>query len=279
MSTTLSRVPESARSDPARKPPRVTVLRILLACGVVYPLLYFVAADGIAATLNDGYSRMDQAVSELSGTAAPTRRFLTAMLPVYAVLMIAFGIGVRKSAEGTRALRVTGNLFIAWAIVGTALAAIPDELTPGCRQGRAHVGERHRPSRHERLDARVHHVGVVVWCESVRKRVPPLLDSHRRHRARLRRLLMSTQAPNVPDPTPWMGLYERVMMWAWFLWIAVLAIILLRRATETALRKTSPSGHSDLTTVGPGESNVEAHGAQRAGAAATRGVVDAGGPR
>jgi hypothetical protein len=31
------------------------------------------------------------------------------------------------------------------------------------------------------------------------------------------------------DPTPWMGLLERISMGAWFLWLAVLAVELLRR--------------------------------------------------
>jgi len=31
------------------------------------------------------------------------------------------------------------------------------------------------------------------------------------------------------DPTPWMGLLERVSMGAWMLWLAVLAVQLLRR--------------------------------------------------
>src|SRR5262245_32706792 len=125
MSATVSRVPQVARRDTVRSAPRVTLLTVLLACGVVYPVLYVLASDGIAATLYHGYSRMDQAVSELSGTAAPTRWFLTAMLFVYTALMIAFGIGVRKAAGRTRALRVTGNLLVAWAIAGLLWLPFP----------------------------------------------------------------------------------------------------------------------------------------------------------
>jgi hypothetical protein len=32
--------------------------------------------------MHDGYSRIDQAISELSGTSAPTRLLLSAMLPI-----------------------------------------------------------------------------------------------------------------------------------------------------------------------------------------------------
>jgi len=46
--------------------------------------------------------------------------------------------------------------------------------------------------------------------------------------------LTGMQAPKVPagEPTPWMGLFERVSLWAWLLWMAVLAIILLRDRTR-----------------------------------------------
>jgi Protein of unknown function (DUF998) len=227
MTTTLSRLPESARSDTVRKTPRVTVLKILLACGVVYPVLYVLASDGIAATLYDGYSRMDQAVSELSGTAAPTRWFLTAMLLVYTALMVAFGIGVRKSAAGSRALRVTGNLFVAWAIAGLLWLPFPMSSREDVVKGQP---------------MSVNDIGHLVMSGLTLVFIMSALWFGAKAFGRRFRLyslvtaatvvvfgvLMSTQAPNVPDPTPWMGLYERVMMWAWFLWIATLAIVLLR---------------------------------------------------
>ena len=43
-------------------------------------------------------------------------------------------------------------------------------------------------------------------------------------------LLTSSEGANVPDSTPWMGLYERVGLYGFYLWLAVLAVILLREA-------------------------------------------------
>lgn len=42
--------------------------------------------------------------------------------------------------------------------------------------------------------------------------------------------LTGIEAPKVPlgEPTPWMGLFERVLFAAWLLWLSVLAIALLR---------------------------------------------------
>ena len=62
---------------------RTTVLKGLLACGVIYSLLTAIVNDVVAAEIYEGYSRTSQAISELSATAAPTKALLTALLPVF----------------------------------------------------------------------------------------------------------------------------------------------------------------------------------------------------
>ena len=93
MSITSGRAPEKTRRHVASATSRPGLVEVLLACGVLYPLTYVVANDLVAATLYDGYSRMDQAISELSATGAPTRIFLVAMLASIFYLVIgAFGV-------------------------------------------------------------------------------------------------------------------------------------------------------------------------------------------
>ncbi len=231
MATTLDRAPRATSRDIATKTSRITDSRILLACGVLYGVLYVVASDVIAAPLNDGYSRMDQAISELSGTSAPTRWFLTAMLPTYTALMIAFGIGVRKAAHGSRSLHVTGTLLVASGV--SALLWLPFPMT----------------SREDVVDGpmSVNDVGHLVLSGVTFLFIASALwFGARSFGAGFRAytlitaativvfaVLMGTQSPNVPDPTPWMGLYERVMLWAWLVWMAVLAIILMHHETNS----------------------------------------------
>ena len=71
------------------------------------------ANDLIAASRYQGYSRMDQAVSELSTAGAPTRRFLVAMPPVVTGLTVADGVAVCSSADGRRALPAAGVVLLA----------------------------------------------------------------------------------------------------------------------------------------------------------------------
>ena len=92
--------------------------QVLLACGVLYAALYVILNDVVAASLYEGYPSLSQAVSELSATGSPARAFLTAVFPLWPVLMIAFGIGVRRASDGRRALRVTGVLLVAHGIIG-----------------------------------------------------------------------------------------------------------------------------------------------------------------
>lgn len=89
----------------------------LLVCGVLYAVAYIVANDVIAASIYDGYSRLDQAISELSATNAPSRPFLGAMLPVFVLLLAGFGVGVWKEAGPRRALRVTGGILVAQGLL------------------------------------------------------------------------------------------------------------------------------------------------------------------
>jgi hypothetical protein len=108
-----------------RRISRANLVRALLACGAAYSLLYVVENDVIAATRYEGYSRMSQAISELSAKGAPTRKFLAATLPLSAALMTACGIGVSKAASGSRALRVTGGLLVAGGPMSVAWLPFP----------------------------------------------------------------------------------------------------------------------------------------------------------
>jgi len=227
VATTLHRAPHIARRDITTDASRNTARKILLACGVLYGVVYVVASDVIAAPLNGGYNRMDQAISELSGTSAPTRWFLTAMLAIYTALMIAFGIGVRRAARGTRSLHATGTLLVVWGAMG--LLWLPFPMT----------------SREDIVDGpmSVNDIGHLVLSGLTFVAIASTLWFGAKSFGRGFRIyslvtavtffvsaaLMGTQSPNVPDPTPWMGLYERIMLGAWLQWIAVLAIILLRR--------------------------------------------------
>jgi acetyl esterase/lipase len=102
-------------AEPIREP-RV-LRRVLLTCGILSSLLY-VAINVYFPMQWDGYSSTSQTVSELSAVGAPTRTLWVLLGGVYAFLIAAFGYGVWQSAQGNRPLRVVGGLLIAHGIVG-----------------------------------------------------------------------------------------------------------------------------------------------------------------
>jgi len=222
---------------------RLVVRKALLACGILYPLLYAVVNDVVAATLYEGYSRTSQAISELSATAAPSRGLLAAMLPIFTALMIAFGVGVWKSAGGNRALRVTGALLSAHGATFPLWLLAPMTSREEMRMGAMPAND-------------LGHVVLTVTAILLILGEIGFGAAALGKRFRLYSLatiavivgfgaLTAIEAPKVPlgDATPWMGLFERISFAAWLLWLSVLAIALLRTQDQ------NPCGQSSKRTT------------------------------
>ncbi len=94
----------------------VIIKKVLLVCGIVSSLLY-VSTDILAALQWEGYSYTSQAVSELQAVGAPTRPFVVSLFSVYGMLVMAFGIGIWVTDVRKHA-RITGILLIGYGIVG-----------------------------------------------------------------------------------------------------------------------------------------------------------------
>ena len=85
--------------------------KILLVCGILASIHY--AAINVYVPLQwEGYSVVDQTVSELSAIGAPTRELWLAAAMPFALLFTAFGWGVVKSATASRRLHIAGWLII-----------------------------------------------------------------------------------------------------------------------------------------------------------------------
>jgi len=200
------------------------VRKSLLVCGIIASLLY-VASDIVAAMLWEGYSYTAQSVSELRAIGAPTRPFLVPILLIYAMLEIAFGWGVRGVAGHKRALRIAGVLLIGLGVVDVVAPFFPMHLRGAASTltdtmhilltvvtvllilltigfGAAGGGERFRLYS-------VATIMILALCGAW-----AFMDAPR-------------IAANLP--TPWVGVRERINIYGYMLWMAVLGIVLLRR--------------------------------------------------
>ncbi|MEX1047663.1 MAG: DUF998 domain-containing protein [Actinomycetota bacterium] len=211
---TVDLAPGLTRGDVKIKGSRARFQMALLACGGLYSVLYVVANDLVAATRYKGYSRMSQAISELSATGPPTKPFHIAILPIFSLLLIAFGIGVWKSAHRTRALRVTGGLFIVHGI--TAVLWLPFPIT----------------SREDMIEgtAAVNDIGLIVLSAVSVLLILSQIGFGAAAFGRRFRLFsvvtavtvvvfgaltgMQSSKVSAGGASPWMGLFERISLWS-----------------------------------------------------------------
>jgi hypothetical protein len=202
------------------------VRKVLLACGILSAIIYL-AANIIVPAQWDAYDWMSQTVSELSAIDAPTRELWISLAIPYGILLTAFGAGIVVSANRQRALRITGILIILSGIIGftwppmhlrEVLAAGGGTLTDtmhivytvlnallifGAMGFSMTVfGTRYRVYCFATVVVELA-FGIVTGIQS-----------------------SSMQADL---PTPWMGVWERVIVVAMMLWFVVLSMAMLRR--------------------------------------------------
>ena len=218
---------ESAQQTDER---RIPVLenpgRFALGCGFLSALLYAVMLVVVPFAWSE-YSSASQTVSELSAIDAPTRPLWVPLGILWTLLYGAFGWGVWKAGRSSRALRIAGGSIVVSAVVGIfwppmhlreVLAAGGGTLTDTLHLvwtaanavftlvamgfGAAALGR----------GFRVYSIASIAV----------LLAAG---------IITSMNAPQLQAnfPTPWMGVWERVNIAAWLLWVAVLSVTLLSR--------------------------------------------------
>ena len=203
--------------------------RLLLACGIGFALLW-VGMDIVASILYDGYSYTDQTVSELSAIGAPTRPLWMTFGVAWYVLVIAFAVGVWQSAGSTRALRVVAGLLIANALVGITMGPIS---SMNQRQVLAAGGS----TLSDTLHLVVTGIGVFTFLLEIGFAASVFGKWFRLYSiATIVAMVVfggitSFYAPEVQanQPTPWVGIYERINAYGYMLWIVVLAVMLWKK--------------------------------------------------
>jgi hypothetical protein len=193
----------------------------LLACGLASSLLY-AAMNILIPRRWEGYDAAAQTLSELSAIGAPTRPLWVPLGIVYTLLVAAFGWGIWTSARGDRWLRVVGALLLGSGVFGVFwppmhLRGAPFSLTDALHIvwsvvtllimlavmgfSAAALGKRFR----------LYTVAtVVIWV--------------------VFGILTGLAAPRLAAnlPTPWLGVWERINVGAYMLWLGVFATTLLR---------------------------------------------------
>ena len=211
---------------------------VLLVFGILSALLY-AAMVGFVPMWWPGYSSASQTISELSAIGAPTRSLWVALGVFYTLLVLGFGWGVWTTAGGNRRLRVAGGLIIAAGAIGPFW---PPMHLRGAEPG---------------LTDTLHIVFAIVWnLLSVATIVLAAAALGRRFRLYSAATLAvfvvfgtltGMDGPRIARnlPTPWAGVWERILVAAWLLWVVVLAVVLLRASLARPAKIPPRDGVAD----------------------------------
>jgi hypothetical protein len=223
------------------------VRKVLVICGILSSLFY-TAMNIFVAMQYEGYHSASQTVSELSAIGSPTRPLWVSLGIVYALLVIAFGLGIWRSAGQNRRLRIVAGAMIVNVVIGLfwppmhqreVLAAGGGTLTDTLHIvftmitvplfllaigfGAAAFGKRFR------MYSIVTIVVVILFG-----------------------VLTGFDSPRMEAdlPTPWIGVWERIGIGAYMLWVVVLAIILLRKGTSAVSLTAANNDERKQKTAG-----------------------------
>jgi hypothetical protein len=206
--------------------------KVLLACGILSSIWY-VVLNIVVPMQYPGYSVAAQTVSELSAIDAPTRALWVWLCIPYSLLVTAFGWGVWRAAGASRPLRLAGAFMILYGVSGflwppmhqrEVLAAGGGTLTDTLHIvfsiatvlvmmimmgfGAAALGKRFRLFT---LTCLV----LFLWFGT----------------------LTGLDGPRISEdlPTPLIGIWERINIGIYMVWVIVFAVLLLRRENSLAL--------------------------------------------
>ena len=209
--------------------------KTLLVCGILSSLLYAAMTILIAMQWDD-YSSGSQTISELSAIGAPTRPLWILPGAFYTVLVTAFGWGVWLSAGRNRALRRTGGLILAYGSLGLLWPFAPMHTREVLAAGGATLSDT---------------MHLVLAGVTVPLMLLAIAFGARAFDRRFRLYSIASlvvlaafgaltflDAPRVGVnlPTPWLGVWERINIGVFLIWIVVLASALLQAPGRRTVR-------------------------------------------
>lgn len=202
------------------------VHRTLLACGAISSVLYGII-DLLAGLSYEGYSFYSQTISELGAVGAPQPSWLAPLFFTYSALMFLFGgavavYGVRRSDR----IRVVGALLLIYMVVGSGTALFPVHV-----RGTAVFADE-MPHIVAGLAA------ITVMLTAIAVGAKAFEREFRVFSWMCFASIVVFGGLTVPlgmrlavgEPTPGMGLVERLAYYSMLVWVAGLSLVLFRRS-------------------------------------------------
>jgi hypothetical protein len=207
--------------------------KTLLRCGIMSSVLYGLL-NVFVPLLWPSYDTASQTVSELSAVDAPTRHIWIFLSIPYSMLTIAFAWGVWISSGENRNIRITGGLLLAYGILGLLWPFAPMHLRPTLASGGSTFSD-------------TLHISLAIVTETLFLGALGFAAAAFGKHFRLYSVvtfvvlmifgaLTFQEAPAVSknSPTPWIGVWERINIGVFLIWVIVLASVLLRMDRSAA---------------------------------------------
>ena len=202
------------------------VRKTLIGCGIL-AMLWYVLINILVPMQDRSYSSISQTVSELSAIGAPTRRLWVVLCFFYSILLLAFGFGIWQSGKGKPKLKVVAVVILVDAVLGVfwppmhqreVIAAGGSTITDTLHLVWAFV--------HLALMLVMIGFGAALFGRNFRifSVIIVLIFF-------LFGILTTQESLGIEAnlPTPHVGVWERINIAAYMLWIIVFSILLIQR--------------------------------------------------
>lgn len=212
---------------------RMKIRKALLACGI-FSSLWYVAINIFVPMMYDNYSTVSFTVSELSAIGAPTRILWVLLVLLFPLLFTAFGWGIWQFSEGNRALRMLGALVIGYGILNfnwppmhqrEVIAGGGGTLTDTLHIAWAMI-------------TLLFMMLMMIFGAAALGKKFLLYTMATTIVFIVFGILTGLEAPGISDnlPTPLIGVWERINIGAFMLWVMMLSIALLQRSRSVQQR-------------------------------------------
>ena len=204
--------------------------RFLLMAGILSTIWYIVV-NIIVPFYYPGYNIASQTVSELSAVDAPSRSLWIMLCIPFSLLVIAFGFGVWLSANNNNKLLVAAAVIIFDAIFGSFWPPMHQRQVIAAGGGTL-TDDLHLAWAYIHLAFVLLMIGFGAAALDKRFRIYSIATV-------IVFIVFGTltalESPGIEagTPTPHIGIWERINMGAYMLWVVVFAIALLRTQKNT----------------------------------------------
>jgi hypothetical protein len=202
--------------------------KILLTCGILSSLVYL-CTDFVGGLQWTNYSWLSQEFSRLSAIGAPSRSIHLVLTIIYSLLVIAFGIGVWQSSGQKKNQRIIGAALIIYAIDNWLWPQFfPEDLSQSVTA----------------LTNTMHIVLTVVtvltWMLILGYAIVTFRKWMRLYSigTLIAVILFGSLAGSqgaalaAGQPTPLLGLMERINIYCFMLWVVIFAVVLMPNSIE-----------------------------------------------